>query len=796
MPEIDPPNWQAVPPEIREARVWVLWHYEERSGRWTKVPYQPDRQRRAASDNPDTWTTLDEAAAALRPGWGLGIMFRPEDDIMGVDIDHGRDPDTGELFDEARDIVETLNSYTEVSPSGKGIHVLICASLAELHGRRRGRVEMYESGRFFTFTGDVVEIGGAGMSFGIEPRQVQVEAVHARYIDLTERQKAPRSAPRGVAVRHDDREVLEAMWRSKNGDAVRSLWEGRPLLWGEGNRYPSQSEADEALASHLAWWTNYDRVQTDRLFRASGLMRSKWDEPRGATTYGAMTLDVAFARHEPGDGYTGRGPLVGSRESLGGGGRSGANPTAAHQSTREADRALVDYADTDAGNAERFVHQVGGRVRYVPGLGWHLWTGTHWQPDPSELVQQHAIDTLRSTGAAAELHAEGNRRRDLRKHVLTSESLPRLRAMVELARTDARIHTLVDALDAEAWMLNVENGMLDLRTGRLHPHDRNALFTRVAPVRFEPDAEHPALHALLDVLGQDDRAEYLRSVAGQALTGRGAKRAYVWTGPSGTVKSTTADALAAVLGAYAVSVEPSTLVVGRHGEVAGRARADLIALRGRRFVVSAELPNGGRLDSELVKRITGQDPITARAPYARTGVTFTPGHTLVMHSNHEPQVDWSDDGMRKRLVTVPFAVKPSNPVKRVRMQLKHDADARAAVLAWAVVGSMAWHRAGEQDPEAPEIVRQRTAKFWREQDPFAPWAEERLDFDGDSFTPTEDLGRNYQDWAYENGEHRQSTKSLGRWLQANSHRYGIEKVRHGKAGTRGWKGVRIRKEMG
>jgi putative DNA primase/helicase len=462
----------------------------------------------------------------------------------------------------------------------------------------------------------------------------------------------------------------------------------------------------------------------------------------------------------------------------------------------QADEALAYYADTDLGNAERLVHRCRNLLRYAPGIGWLRWIGTHWEPDGDrELVLRLASATMRATVATAELLNDLERRKSLRQHARASEALGRLRAMVELARVHPDVHIPADALDADPWRLNVANGLLNLTDGSLEPHDPAALCTRMAPVRYDLDAQHPALDALLEVLARDGRAEYLRAIAGQALTGRSAKALYIWTGPSGTVKSTTADALAAALGPdYAVSVEPSTLLVSRHGNSPGGARADLVALRGARLAIAAELPNGGRLDGELVKRLTGRDPITARAPYAREVMTFTPGHTLVVHSNHDPRIDWTDDGLRARVLPVPFTVRPDNPDPRIRAALIDDPDARAAVLAWAIAGAVAWHRNGERDPEPPELVRRRKVEYLREQDPFAAWADDALEATGDNaFTPTTALAEHYRRWCEANGERPLGTRALGYWLRDNAEGLGIAAGRGAdRARSRGWTGLRLR----
>jgi P4 family phage/plasmid primase-like protien len=455
--------------------------------------------------------------------------------------------------------------------------------------------------------------------------------------------------------------------------------------------------------------------------------------------------------------------------------------------------ALARFENNDPGNAERVAHTYGHMLRYAPGIGWLVWTGTHWDRDAGDRLLRFATLTMRATAATAELIENDDERARLRKHARASLSTSGLRAAVDLLLAVApRLKITTAELNADPWVLNVENGLLDLRTGTLHPHDPAALCTKVAPVSYDPDATHPALDALLDVLDQDGRAEYLRAIAGQALTGEQAKRFYVWTGPSGTAKSTTADMLAAVLGPYAVAVDASSLLVNKHGPNAGGARADLVAMFGARLAIAAELPNGGRLDSAIVKRLTGGDPITARAPYATETLTFRPAHTLVMHANNDPKMDWSDDGMRHRMVPVPFTVRPETPDPGVRATLLNDPTARAAVLAWATAGAVQWHANGQQDPEQPQLVKSRKTEYLLEQDPFSVWAEETLEkaTDPQAWTPTADITNSYRQWCEANGE-RPDT-SLKRWIADNMRTLGGTPQK--QRGARGWVGVQIRKK--
>ena len=278
------PDLAPIPRGLHTLPQWVLWRFEERDGKRTKVPHQAvDPKARAESTNPKTWATFEQAREAFEAGEGdgIGFVFSETDPYCGVDIDGCIDPETGEVTEQAAEIVRRLHSYTEISPSGTGLHIIVRASLEGLKGRRKGKLEMYDRGRYFTMTGHVY-----GALRGCDGRQNELDAVHKLFIARSEPPKPqpPESAPVApVSIDIDDTALLERMFASKNGPDIKRLWDGDTSAHAsDGN--DGESEADLALASHLAWWTNYDPARVDALFRTSALYRPKWDEMRGDQT--------------------------------------------------------------------------------------------------------------------------------------------------------------------------------------------------------------------------------------------------------------------------------------------------------------------------------------------------------------------------------------------------------------------------------------------------------------------------------------------------------------------------------
>lgn len=266
--------------------MWKLQH-REGSTKPTKVPYRATLKGHvpASSTNSDTWSSYAHAVFVAQQGGfdGVGFVFAG-DGIVGVDLDGARDPDTGVLEGWAQEIVDRINSFTEVSPSGRGLHIFLRGAIPGTR-RRRGPVEVYEKHRYFTFTGRIVP----GAPTTIAQDEGGLEWLYRTHLEPPEETRRPqRLAP--SYGRAEDSEVLERMFKSKHGERNRALWEGR---WQDLG-YPSQSEADLALANALATFTGGDLGQMDRLFRRSGLMRPKWDRVIGSETYGEKTLKRAL----------------------------------------------------------------------------------------------------------------------------------------------------------------------------------------------------------------------------------------------------------------------------------------------------------------------------------------------------------------------------------------------------------------------------------------------------------------------------------------------------------------------
>lgn len=271
------PDPDMIPRALKERRQWIAWRPGKRGGKWTKIPVDARTGNEASSTDPNTWATFEDALAYYQTGKadGIGYVFSEDDPYVGIDLDKCCDPKTGAVESWAKEVIDRLGSYTELSPSGKGIHIIVEGKLPP--GRRRkGPIEMYEQGRYFTITGHA--------DGDIQEKSDELAAWHSEVFaeEQSESRKAERP-PQPVDL--SDSELIAKAQSGKGGDKFSRLWNG------DLSDHGSHSEADLALCNMLAFWTGRDAHRMDALFRQSGLMREKWER----SDYRERTIEEAVS---------------------------------------------------------------------------------------------------------------------------------------------------------------------------------------------------------------------------------------------------------------------------------------------------------------------------------------------------------------------------------------------------------------------------------------------------------------------------------------------------------------------
>jgi putative DNA primase/helicase len=296
---IPPPlevNFAAIPEVLKQRSQWVVWTYRMQEGEIKKPPFNPKTGKPASVTRPDTWGSITDAKKAYEKGNYAGVGFVLTTGIVGIDIDHCITGET--ISDDASLLTAALQTYTELSPSASGLHILIEGTLPG-HYRRKDNVEMYQDGRYLTVTGQSIQEPPLPISGNQQALEAVYYHIFAHSLPLKRENTGAGQAHRAERrVRQvvTDEEVLEKAYAARNGANFRRYYEGDYSLFeGKGARHRSHSEADFTLVLLLLYWTNRDTSQVDRLFRRSGLMREKWDRPiKDNETYGQRIISKAL----------------------------------------------------------------------------------------------------------------------------------------------------------------------------------------------------------------------------------------------------------------------------------------------------------------------------------------------------------------------------------------------------------------------------------------------------------------------------------------------------------------------
>ena len=681
--------YERVPQALKELPQWVCWRLVEDPGkdRKKKIPVDPRTGDPARSNDPATWASYEEAVEGQQRfrADGIGIMFAGG--IFGIDLDHCIDSG-GQLLPFAQEILDTVQSYSELSPSGTGIHILCAGKLPEGR-RRRGNVEMYSEGRFFTVTGCQI-----GEEYAFSDCTQRVKEMHRKYLGEPEGpQDTPqRPLPAAGPDMSPDEIIRRATAARRGGERFVDFMEGRwaQLNIGDG----SQSCADQAFCNTLAFWCRRNADLMDAVFRRSGMMRPKWDQRRGGMTYGQKTIQTAIRDcrevWEPSQQQKQRPqgppelsppppPDVGSSDQT--------KPTGGKVQTI--------YPFDDTGNARRFVDGNIGEIRYnhVDGV-WLYWDGRKWAEDQTGEIKRKAdqmLEEMRQQLADSPAWGE----KDIaafRKHLTRSRSSRSKKAFIEEAKHLEGIPILPSQLDRYPSALNVQNGVVSLKTGICKEHCREYLLSKLAGTAYDENAACPTWEQFIcDITqGNQELMLYLQRMVGYCLTASVREQCVFFlygTGSNG--KSTFVETISAIMGEYAMACQPETVMMRDRNTT---ARADIARLRSARLVTTFEPNDGARLDEGMVKQLTGGDKVTARFLYGKD-FEFRPEFKIIMATNYKPVIKGTDQGIWRRVKLIPFAMQLPEERKDKRLSDKLRRE-YPGILNWAIIGAVGWYREG------------------------------------------------------------------------------------------------------
>ena len=717
--------YEKIPEELKRLKQWVCWSGD-------KLPKNPYTGGNAQSNNPETWADFGTACDAVDKYHfnGVGFMFAPP--YFGVDMDDCID--NQELVDE---FVESLQSYTEYSTSGTGIHIICKGSLPE-GSRRKGKIEMYENRRYFIMTGNVYD----EKYLDIVDCTEKIKVLHQKYLYTPTPKVLPREVER---ITMSDQEIIDKARSCKTGSLFQLLYSGS---W-EG-LYTSQSEADIAFCNHLAFWTQKDEAQMDRIFRSSGLYREKWDQKRGTLTYGQLTIQKACMSCT--EVYEPKPSMDDTRIAIG--------MFRGDQFGRQ-DAPKNNYDMTDTGNAQRLRDKFRGNVRYsYTRKKWMYWTGKVWHYDDTGEIKKLA-DVI-----VEDLKREAFREEDkeimekkLKFAYRTANSNGKVNMIKETEHLDG-IPMLIDELDGYSDYLNVQNGIVNMRNGELIPHDSSFMMSKICNCEYDSTgAKKPErwLKFLGEVCnGDKELVQYLQKCVGYSLTGSVKEQcAFFLYGLGNNGKSTFLETIADMLGDYASNAQSDTIMMRKFGD--NGSGSDIARLRSARLVTTEEPTEGVRLNEGLIKQLTGGGKVTCRFLYGDE-FEYAPEFKIWIATNHKPIIQGTDVGIWRRIRLIPFEV--NIPAEKVDKQLKYKfREEMPQILRWAVEGCMMYHKEGL---EPPKCVQDSTAEYKAEMDLIATFMEACvvIDYTSVETIPANELYSVYAEWAKTNNEYVMTSRKF------------------------------------
>lgn len=741
-PSMSCANVGCIPHELRDLAQWVLWRNVTRSGTPTKMPITANGSP-ASSTDPATWASCDEVCRAFNASRhaGIGFVFTDSDPYVGIDLDGCRDPETGTVTDWALDEVKRFDSYTEISPSETGLKIWITADTKLPKGRnkkllvpeivaKKPGVEVYSQGRYFAVTGNVFRAYTE-----IKHRESELLGFLARHW------------PEAPAV-----DLPQQDWRSDDAVMERA---GKYLA-----RIPpavSDSGGHNATFHAACVLVKGFALSPDQAFNVmqpwNSTCQPPWSEPElqhkldDAAKASGVTGYLRNAKPERWDSI--RVPAS----------EAGAVPDANDWTNIRADKGRTDVA-----NSRRFLAQHRDKVRFCHEWNaWLIWDGKRWRIDKDGAVMRLAKAVADRVWTDAGVFHD----RDEVNFAIATSGAPKLAAMLKLAAADVSI--AVDELDANPWLLNCENGTVDLRTGELRPHRREDNLTKLCPTNYNPAAGSQHWDRFLRGIFEDAQTvDFLQRFTGYCLTGAVSEQilAVLW-GVGSNGKSTFLTAFQDVLGPdYSMAAPPGLLTVKKSDS----HPTEVADLFGQRFVVSQETEDGNRLAESLVKSLTGGDKVRARR-MRENFWQFSPTHKLVLCTNHRPKVRGTDHAIWRRLVLIPFLKTYWNPDKgetgpdELRQDKALPAKLKAeseGVLAWAVRGCLDWQRGGLRIPDS---VRAATAEYRSEEDVLGRFACECCLTRPDHKVKFSDLYEALEAYCGESGDKPPTKKALGVYLK-------------------------------
>ena len=461
-----------------------------------------------------------------------------------------------------------------------------------------------------------------------------------------------------------------------------------------------------------------------------------------------------------------------------------------------------DYSDV--GQTYSFLKEYKNIIRYSPATGYLYYTGTVWiesELKVQKLVQQYTDLQLKEACSALKeandkentaavnnddfgkkaAKEEAKTALKYRNFILKMRDTLKINAVIREAKP--LIEIAASQLDADPYLLNTPDGIVNLKTKEIHPHKYDDYCTKITGVGISPDgAEIFSEFLKVITCGDQELEKYLQTIAGMFALGKVEDEALVIAYGSGrNGKSTFFNLLSKVLGNYSGNLSAETLTVNSRKNKS----PEYAELRGKRLVIAAELQEGMRLDTAIVKKLCSTDEIYAEKKY-KDPFAFTPSHTIVLYTNHLPDVGTSDDGTWRRLIVIPFnaEIKKTDDIKNYADYLFNNAG--GAALSWIIEGALKYIQS-DYRINIPGIVEETIENYRISNDWLNNYLSENCEIDKGYTQPSGELYSHYRDYCKQYGEYTRKQADFNAALKKNGFRY------HKSNQTRNWIGLRLKK---
>lgn len=417
--------------------------------------------------------------------------------------------------------------------------------------------------------------------------------------------------------------------------------------------------------------------------------------------------------------------------------------------------ATQKFALNDFGLGERFVYYYGDRARYCRTWGiWLLWDGMRWKPDETGEVEEWGRQVIRKIPEEAAQEQDDDNRSKILKFAAKCCHRNYLDNMLRMAQTMPGIPVTPEQMDRDIWLLNCQNGTLNLKTGQLKPHDPLDMLTKITPVSYIPGAKAPTFMKFMNRIfnGNKDLISFIQRAAGYSLTGSTMEQVlFLCYGTGANGKSTMINTLCDVVGDYGTSTPMSTFI----DRQAGAATNDIARMRGMRLITALETNKGGSLDEAVVKQLTGGDPVTARFLH-KEFFEFIPTFKFWLGFNHRPLIKGTDYGIWRRIKLIPFeeTISDDEKDKSLPDKLKNE---YSGILNWMVQGCMDWQNNGLRCPQEVEAA---TEEYRSDMDVFGDFLKACCVLNSTYKVQGDVFYKRYQQYCWESGLKPVSAKKI------------------------------------